>query len=127
MIREIRPEIIFVHETKETFPDHKIVSDLVLSAVSGAAGPWFQETKGTPFSPNKILGYEVWHPIGNYHLAKDITDKIEIKIKALSCYKSQVSPTRYDDAFKGLARYRGVMSWIGKYVEVFEVIKIDKI
>ena len=53
----------------------------------------------------------------------DITNSIDIKLKALSCFESQVKPTRYDEAFKGLARYRGVMSWVGSFAEVFEVIK----
>ena len=127
IIRKIRPEIIFVHETNETFPDHKIVNDLVLSAVAGAAGPWFQETEGEPYSTPTILGYEVWHPLNNFQFAVDISDTIDLKMKALSCYESQIGPTKYDEAFKGLARYRGVMTWKGKYAEVFEVIKSDNI
>ena len=123
LIREIQPEIVFVHGACDLFPDHKIVHNLVMSAIAGAAGPWFQETRGEPWSVKQVFGYEVWHPIQNYQWAVDITATIDVKLQALSCFESQVKPTRYDEAFRGLARYRGVMSWVGEYAEVFEVIK----
>lgn len=119
----IKPDIIFVHGECDRFPDHQIVHQLVMSAISAAAGPWFQETTGEPWSVKQVLGYEVWHPMQHYQLAIDITETIQAKMEALACFKSQIGPTRYDEAFHGLARYRGVMSWVGKYAEVFEVIK----
>lgn len=125
LIREHQPEIIFVHGKCDLFPDHKIVHELVMSASKAAAGPWFQESVGEPWSVSKIYGYEVWHPMSEYQKAVNITDAIDIKMKALSAYPSQMIPTQYDEAFKGLARYRGVMSWVGKYAEVFEVLKTD--
>lgn len=123
LIRYTRPEIIFVHGACDLFPDHRLVHQLVMSAVAAAAGPWFQETEGEPWLVKQIFGYEVWHPMSQYQLAVDITEFMEAKEKVLSCYKTQIEPTRYDEAFKGLARYRGVMSWAGSYAEVFEIIK----
>lgn len=125
LIRRIKPKIIFVHASTDTFPDHQTIRDLVLSAITGAAGPWYQEATGDPWSPKTILGYEVWHPILNYQIAVDISETIEQKTRALSRYRSQIGTISYDEAFLGLARYRGVMSMTGKYAEVFEVIKID--
>ncbi len=125
IIRAIQPEIVFVHGACDLVPDHRIGHQLVLSAIAGAAGPWFQETEGTPWSVKQILGYEVWHPMQQYQLAVDISKSIQVKLNALTCFKSQVEPTRYDEAFMGLARYRGVMSWVGQYAEVFEVIKTN--
>jgi len=127
LIRSTQPEIIFVHGDCDLFPDHKIVHNLIISSIQAAAGPWFQETKGDPCSVKQVFGYEVWHPMRKYQWAVDITKTIDIKLKALSCFKSQVEPTRYDEAFKGLARYRGVMSWVGQYAEVFEAIKTQPI
>lgn len=123
LIRRIKPEIIFVHGKCDLFPDHRIVHDLVMSAIAGAAGPWFQETTGDPWQVKQVFGYEVWHPMQSFQWSSDISKEMDIKLKALSCFESQVKPTRYDEAFKGLARYRGVMSWVGEYAEVFEVIK----
>jgi N-acetylglucosamine malate deacetylase 1 len=123
LIRARKPHIIFVHERNETSDDHKITSDLVLSAIGGAAGPWFQEAGEGTWSPETILGYEVWHPLGRYELAVDISGTLERKIQSLLCYKSQIKDIWYDEAFRSLARYRGVMSLVGSEAEVFEVIK----
>lgn len=124
IIREVMPNMVFVHGKCDQFPDHAVVHQLVMSAITGAAGPWFQETTGEPWSVDMILGYEVWHPMNQFQTAIDITGSIDKKMEALACFESQVVPTKYDEAFKGLARYRGVMSWAGEYAEVFEVLKI---
>lgn len=125
MIRRIKPDIVFVHGKCDLFPDHNIVYNLVMSAIAGAAGPWFQDTEGEPWSVKNVFGYEVWHPMQTFQHAVDISKSLDKKLEALKCFESQVGPTRYDEAFKGLARYRGVMSWVGDYAEVFEVIKAD--
>lgn len=122
-IRRIKPEIIFIHATTDQFPDHKVVNELILNAIVGAAGPWYQEATGEPWSARMVLGYEVWHPLANYQLAVDISEIVDVKSRALCRYRSQIESTRYDEACVGLARYRGVMSRAGKYAEVFEVIK----
>lgn len=123
LVRRIKPQIIFVHASTDTFPDHKIIHDLVLSAITAAAGPWYQEVAGSPWSPKAVLGYEVWQPIPTYQLAVDISEAIELKTGALSRYRSQIGTIKYDEAFLGLARYRAVMSMTGKYAEVFDVMK----
>ncbi|MHC9543506.1 MAG: PIG-L deacetylase family protein [Vulcanimicrobiota bacterium] len=123
LIRRVKPQIIFIHHREESFPDHRVISDLIMSSVTGAAGPWFQETEGEPWMPELILGYEVWAPLGEYQMAVDISDTIEQKMQALSCYRSQNEETAYQEAMRGLARYRGVMSFAGTYAEVFQVIK----
>jgi LmbE family N-acetylglucosaminyl deacetylase len=123
LIRQVRPEILFVHASSDGFPDHRLVHELVMGAVAGAAGPWYQEATGEPHSPATILGYEVWHPLRSHQLAVDITATVERKMEALRCHLSQIEPTHYEEAFLGLARYRGVMSFSGTYAEVFEVLR----
>ena len=127
LIRDIRPEKVFVHGACDLFPDHQLVHKLVMSAIMGAAGPWFQETTGEPWNVPEIYGYEVWHPMSTFQLAVDISEHLDNKISALRCFESQVTPTKYDEAFTGLARYRGVMSWSGDYAEVFEILRSSKI
>ena len=123
LIREVRPDILFVHASSDQFPDHKLIHELVMSAVAGAAGPWYQESIGEPHLPGTILGYEVWHPLNIYQLSVDITTTVERKLAALRCHRSQIEATNYDEASLGLARYRGVMSFSSTHAEVFEVLR----
>lgn len=123
IVRRLKPHILFVHERNESSLAHRVASRLVLEAVQAGSGPWFQEAGGDPWSPEIILGYEVWHPLGHYELAVDISETLETKMKALACHRSQTATVRYDQAFRGLARWRGVMSLSGGDAEVFEVIK----
>ena len=51
---------------------------------------------------------------------------LETKLKALACHRSQTAGVRYDEAVRGLARWRGVMSLSGGDAEVFEVIKASQ-
>ncbi|MCU0582152.1 MAG: hypothetical protein MUF26_06840, partial [Syntrophales bacterium] len=52
----------------------------------------------------------------------DVTPWIDLKLAAISCHASQVSTVAYDEAVKGLNRYRGVLSGMGDYCEAFQVI-----
>ena len=123
LIREVRPDILFVHASSDQFSDHKLIHELVMSAVAGAAGPWYQESIGEPHLARTILGYEVWHPLNTYQLSVDITTTVERKLAALRCHRSQIEATHYDEASLGLARYRGVMSFSSTHAEVFEVLR----
>lgn len=127
LIRSVCPDVVFVHASSDAFTDHRVVHDMVLSALKGAGGPWFQEAEGEPWSPDIVLGYEVWQPLEQFGLSVDITDSMEKKIKSLKCHRSQVDVTHYDEAFTGLARYRGVMSGAGDYAEVFEAIRMGRL
>ncbi|MCB9091217.1 MAG: PIG-L family deacetylase [Halobacteriovoraceae bacterium] len=122
LIRKIKPQIVFVHSREDIFPDHKVVHEMTMSALKAAAGPWYQECIGDPHDVENIYGYEVWNPINNPQCFEDISKFYEKKIVALSKHQSQVTSINYCEAVKGLASYRGVMSF-GKYAEAFEVIK----
>jgi LmbE family N-acetylglucosaminyl deacetylase len=126
LVRRLKPHILFIHERNESTLGHRVASELVLEAVQAGSGPWFQEAGGDPWSPGIILGYEVWHPLGCYGLAVDISSTLETKIKALACHRSQTAAVRYDEAVRGFARWRGVMSLSGGDAEVFEVIKASQ-
>jgi hypothetical protein len=58
---------------------------------------------------------------------KDISEFGDKKATALRSYESQMKNVRYDEAFEGLARYRGAMTGKGKYCEVFKVTKMSNL
>ena len=123
LIRKYSPEIIFTHSSSDHFPDHAIIHKLTLSALEGAKGPWYPSATGDPHKVPKVFGYEVWHPLNQHQLAVDISATIERKMLALKEHFSQVNGVDYLAAINGLAMYRGAMSMIGAFAEVFEVIQ----
>jgi LmbE family N-acetylglucosaminyl deacetylase len=125
LIRRVRPDVVFVHSSRDRFPDHRVVHELVMTAIAGAAGPWYAEAGGSPHSPRSVYGYEVWHPLEAPTTFVDISSVIERKIEAIRCHRSQMQPIAYDDAFLGLARYRGALSGEGRYAEAFEVVRTE--
>jgi LmbE family N-acetylglucosaminyl deacetylase len=123
VLRAVRPHVVFVHSRHDRFPDHRVVHELVASALLAASGPWYQESKGEPWQVETVLGYEVWHPLPEYQMAVDVTETLPAKLAALRCHESQTATIRYDEAAEGLARYRGAMSGAGTHAEVFEIMR----
>lgn len=122
IIRDIRPDVIFVHASSDHHPDHKIIHSLTMNAISCSAGPWFPDATGEPHSTPEVYGYEVWNPINQHQLVVDISAFATKKLEALSKHKSQVSRYPYMDAVEGLGKYRGAIAG-GGIAEVFEVLK----
>jgi N-acetylglucosamine malate deacetylase 1 len=123
LLREIRPETVFTHSSSDHFPDHKIAHELVRAALLAASGPWYQEAGGAPHDVANVYGYEVWHPLTQPQMSIDISRTFEKKIEALRQHASQVGRIDYVEAVRGLALYRGAMTGVGKFAEVFEVLK----
>lgn len=116
-IDQVKPALIYAPHFKEQHPDHIAAANLVMSATgdlnSGIAKP-------------VIYMYEVWTPIQEMDHIVDITDFISVKLKAIRAYKSQCEVLKFDEAIKGLNRYRGEMHcWPGgDYAEVFSIQKV---
>jgi LmbE family N-acetylglucosaminyl deacetylase len=127
IIREERPDIVYVHHATDNHHDHKETNKLVLDAVKQAAYPLFQECKGEPWDVGTVLTYEVWTPLHDFAYVEDITEFIGNKVKALEQHRSQIKEIAFHKAAEGLARYRGVLTGKGDYCEVFGVVKIKKI
>ncbi len=124
-IRRIRPDIVFTHASSDGFPDHRIAHELVKAALTGAAGPWYQDSSGEPHSVPHVFGFEVWEPMNRHQIAVDISAQIGRKLEALACHGSQTGKVSYADAVQGLARFRGVMSFTGTHAEVFEALRTE--
>lgn len=91
--------------------DHRAAARIVRSAVAGAP------TARTP----DVLMFEVWTPLSAIDHVVDISSFIETKFAAIQAYASQCDVLQFEEAFRGLARYRGEMHcWPGgDYAEVF--------
>lgn len=124
-VREIKPDIVYIHSSSDDSFDHQVIHKLSLAAIFSASGPWFGEAgTAAPFGVQEIYGYEVWSPISRFQKAVSLNESQALsKINALKKHSSQVNHYDYVSAIEGLMKYRGVMSGAGEYAEVFEVIK----
>lgn len=127
LIREKRPQMIYVPHENDAHNDHKVTFKVVKEAANRAVGSWFQECKGEPWGVGIILTYEVWTPMEDFAYVENITGTMEVKLEALSKHQSQIRDIRYDEGVKGLDRYRGVMTSKGEFCEVFGVVKVDRV
>lgn len=127
IIRAKRPEIIYFPHAGESCRDHRATHDICAEAVKRARGPWFQECPGEPWPVEIVLCYEVWTPIAEVSYIEEISDCIDLKLDALRLHRSQLASIAYDEAVRGLNRYRGAMTGRGVYCECFQILAVEKI
>lgn len=127
IIRAKRPGVIYFPHAGEGCRDHRVTHDLCAEAVKRARGPWFQECPGEPWSVESVLCYEVWTPLAEFSYVEEISDCVDRKLEALRCHRSQLALIPYDEAVRGLNRYRGAMTGKGVYCECFQVLAIGRI
>jgi N-acetylglucosamine malate deacetylase 1 len=112
-LQALRPAVLYVPHPNEMHADHVAAAELVCQAKS-------QLPRSVP-KPD-VLMFEIWTPLQVMDHIEDITQYIHTKIAAIRSYKCQNDVVGFDDAFLGLARYRGEMfCWPeGDYAEVFQ-------
>jgi N-acetylglucosamine malate deacetylase 1 len=109
LIDRWRPRLVYAPHRRDQHRDHRAAAEIARRAVADAG------------AISRLLTYEIWTPVSRMVHTVDITDVLEDKLRAIRAYRSQCAVMRFDDAFAGLARYRGEMhSWPGgPYAEVF--------
>jgi len=125
LIQSVKPEIVYIPHFGDMQKDHTLVSDAVMVAVRPrgvhhvrkvyayetlSETEWNIPHAATAFIPNTYV---------------DISEYLELKIEAMSCYQSQLSPfpePRSIDAIRALAMLRG--STMGaKAAEAFALVR----
>lgn len=103
------PDRVYVTHSSESHADHRAAARLARGAAD--------RLRRRP----EVLGFEIWTPIDRIDEIVDITETIDDKIRAVRAHQSQCAVLPFDEACRGLARYRGEMhSWPGgAYAEVF--------
>lgn len=95
VIRKIKPDILFLHYWTDAHPDHRAAS-LLSEASRFYAKLTKTDISGEPFYPRKMYYFFSSHfrlmvkPAFVY----DISGFLDLKIKAISCYRSQFNETR---------------------------------
>lgn len=119
IIKERNIDIVYTHWAGDTHQDHINTLNATMAAAR------FVKT---------VLCYEqvplpritTTHPVANYYV--DITDTLDLKLKACKCHKSQIEKFKragHDmiDNIKTLARFRGIQSNV-QYAEAFNILKM---
>jgi LmbE family N-acetylglucosaminyl deacetylase len=127
LIRAEKPHRVYLPHSQDAVSDHLVTHQLVMEAIRRAAGPWYQECPGEPWTVATVLGYEVWTPIAAPGIAIDISAFMDRKLAALREHQSQLIGYAYDEAITGLNRYRAVMNSRCQYCECFQLLKITSL
>lgn len=108
-IRRRRPSFVYAPHERDDHPDHRAAARIVQRATRAAG------------RRVAVRHFEIWSPIEDIDDVVDISEVIDDKLRAIRAYRSQCAVMAFDEAFRGLARYRGEMhSWPGgPYAEVF--------
>jgi len=119
----IQPDILFTHFEKDINIDHRIT----YNAVSVATRPVREETVKELYS-FKILSSTDWSfgSVFEPDVFFDITDTLEVKLRAIEKYKSELRDFPHPRSLKGVmidAEYWGMCSGLG-YAEAFKSIRI---
>jgi LmbE family N-acetylglucosaminyl deacetylase len=125
VVNEVRPDIVFIPHKGDMHMDHYVVSHSAMVAMRPIRGlrvkeiyayETLSETEWNIPSVENAFIPNVWN---------DITDFIEIKKQAMSCYQSQIQEPphpRSNEIIETLARLRG--STIGvPYAESFMLVR----
>lgn len=112
LIKEIKPDIIFVPSFLDNHPDHRVVNEILINVLS-------QEK-----FDGEIWAYEIWTPIFPNRVI-NITSNIESKKQAMNAQVSQLKSRGYDKAIIGLNQYRAEINNFSGYGEAYFVSKFD--
>ena len=125
-LKESDPSYVYTHHPSDGDRDHVIAYRITNEACWLASKPYMPQCGPNICHISGVLLYEICRPILNYQYVEDISGYMNVKLKALKEYKSQLLLVRYDEAVKGLNRYRGIMSGHGEYAEVFGIKHFER-
>jgi len=113
-VNEWRPQILYLPHEAEMHPDHRAAARIARRALTASM-----------LRKIETRMYEVWTPLQQIDHVEDISKQIEVKIAAIRAHRSQCKIMRFDEAARGLSRYRGEMhSWPGgPHSEVFKAMQ----
>ena len=109
LLRRESPDAVFVPHEQDAHPDHRVAQQIFRSAAAGLSG----------CAPS-LLDYEIWTPMIRYNHLVDIGPTLRDKVRAVRCYKSQLESFRYDQAVRGLNRFRGALHTQWRHAEAFD-------
>lgn len=114
LIKQVKPDIIFVPSFLDNHPDHRAVNDILFKVFSQK--DWACDCQ--------IWLFEIWTPIFINRLV-NITDVAQRKQEAMEAQESQLQARAYDKAIFGLNQYRAEINGINGFAEGFFATTIE--
>lgn len=108
---KIEPNFILTHNTNDTHQDHKIIAEETYRAFKQTASIWGYES----FHNNRTFNNTLYVKLTKRH--------IDIKLDAISKFKSQIIKYDTRDIIKSLSMVRGAQVR-SDYAECFEVMRM---
>jgi len=128
--RSINPSKVYTHSPTDLNVDHRVISKATLTAFRPQPGEKCLEVATFEIPSSTDYSHHKTHGSFTPNKFIDISQFIDNKLKAVSCYKSELRPFPHSRSLKGiklLSQYQGVQVGIN-YAEAFEVLrKIIKI
>jgi N-acetylglucosamine malate deacetylase 1 len=113
---KVRPSIVFAPHNNDGDQEHIVTYNLARQLI------WrYNEKHNETDWIKSLLLFEVHKPIQEANLIEDISDTIDLKMKAMNLYASQLQKTQIDEAIKGLNKYRGSVHNNYEYAECFQI------
>ena len=125
IIQRIQPDEVFIPHRGDMQIDHQLVTDASMVAVR----PKYKHVVQRVYSYETLseTGWNIPNTVNDFipTVYEDISKYIDIKMKSMSIFKSQLSPfpaARSIEAIEALAKYRGAT--VGKHAaEAFSLIR----
>jgi N-acetylglucosamine malate deacetylase 1 len=102
------PAAVYVPHPLDAHPDHRASHVAFRRAV-----------RDRPLDGMAAMAYEVWTPMTRYNHLVNVDATMAAKMRAVRCHASQLESFDYDQAARGLNRYRGAMQTQWRYAEAF--------
>ena len=126
VVKNIQPTTVFL-----PFPDRHIDHKVIFESAMVAIRPLHEGTCIELAASYEVLSETHWNapaiePVFNPNITVDITDYIETKLSALSCYKDEIMPfpgPRSMEAVEALAKFRGTQAGFA-YGESLQLIRM---
>ena len=108
LLEQELPDLIYLPHAYDWHPDHRACLPIVNMALASCDVP-----------RPRLLCYEILTPLTEYDEVTDISSVMQRKRKAVRAHRSQVKRLPYDSAVRGLNQYRGAVTHLGQFAEVF--------
>lgn len=112
LIADSQPNVVYTHFAGDINRDHKILTEAVLVAARPYSAPSVKEVLMFETPSSTEWGSATLTPPFHANVYVDVTDFLEQKIRAFSCYSAEVRPCPHPRSLEALAdraRYWGSM------------------